>query len=115
VEEAFDVGPAEPSRVVPIDANGFEPPGKLDEIIAIGPDRLGREILPGKGSGKNANQLCCRNFFLHRLHGSRRACSGATPRATSKTIGYNQQYFYYKPTQARPQQPLRRGGIGYNR
>jgi len=34
--------------------------------------------------------------------------------AASKIIGYNQQYFNYKPKGDRPQQPRRAGGIGYN-
>jgi hypothetical protein len=59
--------------------------------------------------------LCCRNFLLHRLHGSRAPGFRTIPGAPSKSIGYNQQYSHYKPTQGRLQQPLRRGGIGYNR
>jgi hypothetical protein len=37
-----------------------------------------------------------------------------TPVTSFKFIGYNQQYFDYKPTDCRPQEPRRPGAIGYN-
>ena len=57
MEKALDVGPAEPVGVLVVDADGLEPLDELGQVITVGTDRLGREILPCKAF-RNAILSC---------------------------------------------------------